>query len=85
MTEDEMVRWHHRLNGHEFEQTLGDTERLGSLACCGPWGRGVGQDLATEQFQPRPCHTLGSCGRQAPPRGQNGECPARSGGHRGGR
>ena len=32
--EDEMVGWHHRLNGHEFEQTLGDSEGQGSLACC---------------------------------------------------
>ena len=32
MTEDEMVEWHHRLNGHEFEQTLGDSEGQGSLA-----------------------------------------------------
>ena len=38
MTEDEMVGWHHQLNGHEFEQTLGDREGQGSLACCGPWG-----------------------------------------------
>ena len=37
-TEDEMVGWHHRLNGHEFEQTLGDDEGQGSLACCSPWG-----------------------------------------------
>ena len=37
MTEDEMVRWHHRLNGHEFEQTLGDGDGQGSLACCSPW------------------------------------------------
>ena len=34
-TEDEMVGWHHRLNGHEFEQTPGDSEGQGSLACCG--------------------------------------------------
>ena len=32
-----MVEWNHRLNGHEFEQTLGDSERQGSLACCSPW------------------------------------------------
>ena len=38
MTEDEMVGWHHRLNGHEFEQTLEDSEGQGSLACCSPWG-----------------------------------------------
>ena len=34
MTEDEMVGWHSQLNGHEFEQTLGDGEGLRSLACC---------------------------------------------------
>ena len=48
-TEDEMVGWHHpfnghgmewnELNGHEFEQILGDHEGQGSLACCSPWGR----------------------------------------------
>ena len=36
MKEDEMVRWHHWLNGHEFEQALGDGEGQGSLACCSP-------------------------------------------------
>ena len=38
MTEDDMVGWHHRLSGHEFEQTPGDSERQGSLVCCSPWG-----------------------------------------------
>ena len=38
-TEDEMVGWHHRLNGGEFEQTPGDSEGQGSLACFSPWGR----------------------------------------------
>ena len=38
MTEDEMVGWHHWLSGDEFEQTLGDSEGQGSLACCSPWG-----------------------------------------------
>ena len=38
MTEDEMVGWHHRLTGHEFEQTLGDGEGQGTLACCSPGG-----------------------------------------------
>ena len=38
MTEDEVVGWHHQLNGHEFEQTPGDGEGQGSLACCSPWG-----------------------------------------------
>ena len=33
-----MVGWHHRLYGLEFEQTPGDGERQGSLACCSPWG-----------------------------------------------
>ena len=38
MTEDEMVGWHQRLNGHEFEETLGDDDGQGSLVCCSPWG-----------------------------------------------
>ena len=48
---DEMVRQHHWLNGHEFEQTLGDRERQGILACCSPWGRKVKHDLVAEQQQ----------------------------------
>ena len=39
MTEEEMVGWSHQLNGHEFEQTPGDSEGQGSLACSSPWGR----------------------------------------------
>ena len=38
MTEDEMVGWHHQLNGHEFEQALGVGAGQGGLACCSPWG-----------------------------------------------
>ena len=38
MTEDEMVGWHHRLSGHEFEQTPRGGEGQGSLVCCSPWG-----------------------------------------------
>ena len=38
MTEYEIVGWHHRLNGHESEQILGDSEGQGSLACCSLWG-----------------------------------------------
>ena len=38
VTEDEMVGWHHRLDGHEFEQTPRDSEGQRSLACCSPWG-----------------------------------------------
>ena len=37
MMEDEMVGWHHQLNGQEFEQTPGNGEQ-GSLVCCSPWG-----------------------------------------------
>ena len=37
VTKDEMVGWHHRLNGHEFEQILGDSEGQGRLARCSPW------------------------------------------------
>ena len=36
--EDEMAGWHHRLSGHEFEKTLGDSEGQGSLVCCSPCG-----------------------------------------------
>ena len=38
MAENEMVGWHHQLSGHEFEQTRGDSEGQGSLACCNLWG-----------------------------------------------
>ena len=36
--QDEMVGWHHRLNGHEFERTPVHSEGRGGLACCSPWG-----------------------------------------------
>ena len=50
MTENEMVGWHHRLDGHEFEQTLGHSEGQESLMCCSPWGsQRVRHNLATEQ------------------------------------
>ena len=38
-TEDEMVGWHHRLNGHGFGWTPGVGDGQGGLACCGSWGR----------------------------------------------
>ena len=38
-TEDEMVGWHHRVDGHEFEQVSGICEGQGNLACCSPWDR----------------------------------------------
>ena len=49
MTEDEMVGWYHRLNGHEFEQALEISDGQGILACCSPWGsQRVRHDRATE-------------------------------------
>ena len=51
MTEDEMVGWHHWLNGHEFEQTLGDGEGQGSLECCSPWGCRVGHDWLNNEWE----------------------------------
>ena len=48
MTEDEMCGWHQQLNGHEFEQILGDGEGQGSLAFCRPWGSK--ESDATEQL-----------------------------------
>ena len=38
VTEDKMIGWHHRLNGHEFGLTPGVVDGQGGLACCGPWG-----------------------------------------------
>ena len=38
-TEDEVAGWHHRRDGHEFEQAPGVGDGQGSLACCSPWGR----------------------------------------------
>ena len=46
-TEDEMVGWHHQLNGHEFEQAPGDGEGQGSLTCCSPWSR---KELDTNEW-----------------------------------
>ena len=37
MTEDEVVGWHHQLDGHEFEQALGIDDGQGNLLCCSPW------------------------------------------------
>ena len=47
-TEVDMVGWHHRLNGHEFEWTPGVGDDQGGLMCCSPWGHKVGHDWATE-------------------------------------
>ena len=48
MTEDEMVGWHHWLNGHEFEQAPGVGDGQGGLACCSPWCCRVGHNWANE-------------------------------------
>ena len=47
MTEDEMVGWHHRLDGHGFEWTLGVGDGQGGLVCCDSWGLRVRHDCAT--------------------------------------
>ena len=51
MTEDEVVWWHHRLNGQEYEQTAGDSEGQGTMACFSPWGR---KESDTTEQQPPP-------------------------------
>ena len=49
--EDEMVGWHHQLNGREFEQAPGDGKGQGNLAYCSPWGCKESDMTATEQQQ----------------------------------
>ena len=48
MTEDEMVKWHHWLDGHEVEQAVGTGDGQGSLACCSPWGHRESDTTVTE-------------------------------------
>ena len=48
MAKDDPVGWHHQLNGHEFQQTQGDSCRHRSLACCSPWGHKESDKTATE-------------------------------------
>ena len=58
-TEDEMDGWHHRLNGHEFGQTSGDSEGQGSLAWCSTWvTKESRHDLAMEQQTKNMQHCL---------------------------
>ena len=52
-TEDDVVGWHHRLNGHKFELTLGNSEEQGILACCSSWSHKESDNLATEQQEVR--------------------------------
>ena len=56
MTEDEMVGWHHRLDGHVFEQALGVGDGQGSLACCTPWA-GKESDT-TERLNRTECYSI---------------------------
>ena len=66
VTEDEMVGWHHQLNGREFELTLGDCEGQGSLVCCSSRGRRE-LDSATEQVQKTHRAELPGAGEAASP------------------
>ena len=61
VAEDKMGRWHHWLNGHDSEQTPGDSEGQGTLVCCSPWGHKVGQDLTTEQQPLVSISTISTC------------------------
>ena len=56
---DEMVGWHHQLNGYEFEQTPGDSDGQGSLACCSPWGCKESTQLS-DWLTPQPAHGVWS-------------------------
>ena len=66
VTEDEMVAWHHQLNGDEFEQAPGVGEGQGSLVCCSPWGCRIRHDRVTE-LNWTPWETA------LPPQGEKGE------------
>ena len=76
-----MVGWHHRLSGHESEQTLGDGEGQGSLTCCSPWSRKeldtterLHFPLATEQQQA----VRGGCWRENSLCSHSSSCRAQS-------
>ena len=58
-----MVGWHHRLNGHEFEQAPGDGDGWGSLACCSPWGHK--ESDTNEQLNDKACACLEEVGEKA--------------------
>ena len=62
MTEDEMVGWHHRLNGHEFDQAPGDSEEQGSLACCNQCFRWSSHEEKT--FKPENMNLAIMCGKK---------------------
>ena len=60
-TEDEVVGWHHRLNGHGFGWTLGVGDGQGGLACCGPWGRKESDTTERLNWTDSPVFTLLRC------------------------
>ena len=71
MTEDEMVGWHHRLNGREFERTPGDSGGQGSLGYGRPWGckeSDTTERLNCTETLPQLNSSSPSPGRQKPPR-----------------
>ena len=57
MTEDEMVGWHHQLDGHEFRQALGISDKQGGLACCSPWATKCGTRLSNWTVTNKKLHT----------------------------
>ena len=84
MTEDEMVGWHHQLNGREFEQTPGDSGGQGSLVCCSPCGHKE-LDMSEQLNNNRTCSAETSQER-GPLWGRTGQglaCPLSSAIHRG--
>ena len=66
MTEDKMIGKYHQLNGHEFEQTLGDGEGQRSLVCCSPWG--CKESDTTEQLNNNLPHQRVHCAHLFPRR-----------------
>ena len=58
MTKDEVVGWHHQLNGHDFQQAPDDGEGQGSLACCSSW---AAESDMTEQMNNSPERSAGQC------------------------
>ena len=56
-----MVGWHHQLNGHEFEQTLGISEEQGNLGCCSSWGGRVRHDLVIVKQQQQQIYEAPNC------------------------
>ena len=66
MTEDEMIGWHHWLNGHEFEQAAGVGDGQGSLTCCSPWDRKESDMTEWLNQTELSCFPSGSNGKESP-------------------